>query len=444
MDEELGQFLSCPITGTIISNPVTLTDGHVYEKDAIETWLKTHNTSPMTNVKLQSKIMIPIHSLKCIIGNYRKVYPAELSKNYKIKKPTDQREILLADDIYDDFDYANFAKLNIENQKICIDNTCIWNNTHGGHSLMITIFRDCSEEIMKCVLEKSLDFTHIFSNNSTILHYTCLNKNITLYILRRLISMNIDLNVRNTDGETALFNLCSNINVNLTMINMLIYSGANINVMNNYGNNLLHVLCNNKSVRVEMIKYFINSGLNVNCVNDEKHNLLHVICNNEHRNTLVIECLIKSGINVNQMNIYGNTPLSSPGMKKYIDIDVIELLINAGADINVEFDDGSTILHIMCTYPIINIGLIQKLINAGANVNHQNKNGITPLSYACINKNKKLIKLLILNGAQLNMAKYFYFSALEVIKQQNYGLYLEIVCYEKIIRMGKIMASNIW
>ena len=45
-------------------------DGHTYERSAIEQWLETHNTSPATGVELESKQLIPNHSLRSLIQDF--------------------------------------------------------------------------------------------------------------------------------------------------------------------------------------------------------------------------------------------------------------------------------------------------------------------------------------------------------------------------------------
>ena len=60
--------LLCPITKELMVNPVLLSDGFLYEKDAITTWLKNNNTSPMTNQKLTNKTyMTGIHLISSMI-----------------------------------------------------------------------------------------------------------------------------------------------------------------------------------------------------------------------------------------------------------------------------------------------------------------------------------------------------------------------------------------
>lgn len=63
------EFL-CPITTEIMKDPVILTDGHVYEKQAIKQWLSNHDTSPMTKVKVDKHIIIPCFVLRKLIQDF--------------------------------------------------------------------------------------------------------------------------------------------------------------------------------------------------------------------------------------------------------------------------------------------------------------------------------------------------------------------------------------
>lgn len=63
------EFL-CPITTEIMKDPVMLTDGHVYEKQAIKQWLTNHDTSPLTKVKVDKHIIIPCFVLRKLIQDF--------------------------------------------------------------------------------------------------------------------------------------------------------------------------------------------------------------------------------------------------------------------------------------------------------------------------------------------------------------------------------------
>jgi hypothetical protein len=66
-DNEDLQHFQCPLTLEVMKNPVVTVDGHSFEESAIRLWLQNHDTSPMTNKVLASKILIPNLSLKAAI-----------------------------------------------------------------------------------------------------------------------------------------------------------------------------------------------------------------------------------------------------------------------------------------------------------------------------------------------------------------------------------------
>jgi hypothetical protein len=53
----------------VMTDPVVATDGHTYERAAIETWLQTHSRSPFTNVAI-TRMLIPNHNLKAQITTF--------------------------------------------------------------------------------------------------------------------------------------------------------------------------------------------------------------------------------------------------------------------------------------------------------------------------------------------------------------------------------------
>jgi Mg-chelatase subunit ChlD len=62
----------CPITFEIMKDPVIGPDGHTYEKSAIQTWLQTNNTSPITRKPLHTTSLIPNIALKNVIETFLK------------------------------------------------------------------------------------------------------------------------------------------------------------------------------------------------------------------------------------------------------------------------------------------------------------------------------------------------------------------------------------
>ena len=67
---ECFERFKCPITQSLIKDPVITCDGHTYEREAIEKWFVMHDTSPLTNVELDSKVLVPNHAVRTAIEVY--------------------------------------------------------------------------------------------------------------------------------------------------------------------------------------------------------------------------------------------------------------------------------------------------------------------------------------------------------------------------------------
>ena len=55
--DECLNVVTCPITLRLTVQPVFAKDGHVYEKNAIEEWLKSKSTSPMCNKPMDPNLV---------------------------------------------------------------------------------------------------------------------------------------------------------------------------------------------------------------------------------------------------------------------------------------------------------------------------------------------------------------------------------------------------
>lgn len=60
----------CPIFQDVMLDPVKTSDGHVYDRAAIETWFTDHDTSPLTGLPLMDKTLAPHEALKEKIDDF--------------------------------------------------------------------------------------------------------------------------------------------------------------------------------------------------------------------------------------------------------------------------------------------------------------------------------------------------------------------------------------
>ncbi|XP_062092221.1 U-box domain-containing protein 35-like isoform X2 [Humulus lupulus] len=61
----------CPILKDVMSDPCAAADGYTYDRKAIEMWLQSNDTSPMTNLPLSTKNLIPNYTLLSAIMDWK-------------------------------------------------------------------------------------------------------------------------------------------------------------------------------------------------------------------------------------------------------------------------------------------------------------------------------------------------------------------------------------
>ena len=64
LGSRIAQELLCPISHELCVHPVLAEDGHVYDRASIESFLETHDTSPLTNEPLATKSLTPNDALR--------------------------------------------------------------------------------------------------------------------------------------------------------------------------------------------------------------------------------------------------------------------------------------------------------------------------------------------------------------------------------------------
>lgn len=214
-------------------------------------------------------------------------------------------------------------------------------------------------------------------------------KNITTSITTSLHKLeNINKSFR---GMTLLMHACKQENVEI--IKLLISNGSNINIKDNYkdsGNNALMYACRIGNLKI--VELFLSKGAKVDLVNNSGDNALFCVLQFGKNKNKIIELLLLHGADINSKNNNGDTAILYEC--KRCRIETIEILLK-GSNISLKNNKEEDVL--LCTISSYEkdiekkIKIIKLLILNGANVSNNT------LLYACKIGNLKIIELLISN-----------------------------------------------
>lgn len=91
MNPNIPNDFLCPINLSVMKDPVICTDGHTYERTAIEQWFQNNNTSPKTGINLISKTLIPNIALRNTIEEF---FNKDCAAPMEIEKKEDTLDVL--------------------------------------------------------------------------------------------------------------------------------------------------------------------------------------------------------------------------------------------------------------------------------------------------------------------------------------------------------------
>ena len=163
----------------------------------------------------------------------------------------------------------------------------------------------------------------------------------------------------------------------------------------------------------EMVELLIDKGTNIDPDNGYGIDALYRAV--ESNSLDLVELLIERGVEVDPTSSWPTSALHQAAQNYNIKTEIVELLLEEGAKINARDSLGKTPLH----YAVDRHGdapldVVELLLNRGAKVDAEDNDDYTPLRTAVYNRNRKLIKLLIENGADPNHLDYRYIK-------DNYG-----------------------
>ena len=334
-------------------------------------------------------------------------------------------------------------------------------NANGYTWLHYAAVGDCSEEVLRTILNHGADVNAASNDNETALMKACHEGNLDVMnvllnaganthisdddgdnwlhhaacgdcskeVLQTILDHGADVNTTNENNTTSLMYACHKGSTDV--INVLLNAGADHRISNangytwlhyasvgdcskevlhailNYGADINAASKNNETAlmkacergNIDVMNVLLNAGANPHISDDDGDNWLHYAAYGDC-SKVVLETIIDHGVDVNAVNKYNQTALLIACKK--CNEDAINVLLNVGADPTIGDIDGNT-----CLYEAIGQGctkeVIEEIINHGADVNVKSKANITPLMKACHKGNMNVINILLNASADPNI-----------------------------------------
>jgi ankyrin repeat protein len=390
MQDNIEDFITCPITKQIFNKPVLAEDGHIYEKSGIKRWFLNNDKSPMTNVMI-SKELIKVNKITDIIDEYLKLNPDKHKYEYEfeltedtfsienLRKQKKRFNINMFINKLQDHKFEIYKKEYLEDAKyffsLCdgINNITDHDANYEFNLLNILIKTQCNVELIKHLIDTYNIDININKGNyygETLIHLVCSARNMNEYcvdIINLLINKNANINAENSEGDTPIHLVCSAPNMNeycVDIIKLLINKNANINAENYDGNFPIFYA----SRTIDMLNILLDV-VDLNMVNRKNQNIIHYLCRYNLKDALKIILEKEKDIDINLIDIYNDAPIHiAYECQSY---NCIDILLNHNVNLEVQGQLGYYPIQMACR--TLNHKIIEKIINK-ANLKIQYKN----------------------------------------------------------------------
>lgn len=119
----------------------------------------------------------------------------------------------------------------------------------------------------------------------------------------------------------------------------------------------------------------------------------------------------------------------------YSAIGIVSSLISYGADVNRKDRNGKTPLFCACMSPAANTDVVQLLVDSGVAVNDLDCSGYSPLLCAVLTFKFDIVKILIRNGARIDVMTQDGNTAVHIVILSNNPMYERNLAGTKIFNL---------
>ncbi|WP_187146241.1 ankyrin repeat domain-containing protein [Candidatus Amoebophilus asiaticus] len=218
-----------------------------------------------------------------------------------------------------------------------------------------------------------------------------------------LIAKGADVNSPDKDGKTPL--LVAIEEYKQSFISILLQAGnINVDAKDSLGNTLLHIAL--KQDNEEAFKRLIAKGVDLNARDLFGHTPLWLAI--LKKNERAVSALLERGdIDVNAVNNNYErfTPLHL-AISEGNEVAISALLARQDVDINAQDNQHCTPLHLAAKK--VNLIVMEKLIAKGADINAKDEHGISPLYIAVSQGNETVTRMLLTKNADVNVKSVYF------------------------------------
>jgi len=283
---EIPEEYYCPISHCIMFNPVMAVDGNTYEREEIETWLKTHDTSPLQNNILPNKQLTPNKSLKRMIDGFLEKHP-ELWKTGDIYASKNLKDNLI----------KAIAEGNIFNIRryTSLDRRLRWEPIQGGNNLLALACRQKNPKVLETVIMVLGDlFWNQLMGESGMTRLFQQVANFMRIEGAKIVAKKFEW--RQKDIQQQLFQAikigdCDTVIVCLQL-------GANLNSPDQFGSYAIHLMILYN--QLDVLQVLKLKQINLELTNKGGNTALHLAAKNGDDH--LVELLMRNGANAKALN----------------------------------------------------------------------------------------------------------------------------------------------